>query len=155
YGRMEWWLEYDQWQFRIARAGAIGLTCPRWLGFDLDGRAIMLEAHGGGNGDAIMFIRFAPELKRRGAAGLLARCEGVDAVLVPGMPPPPSARPFLELPATQAHLVSLPACLRVSLDSVPPAPYLSADPETIARWRSVVERIPGFRVGIAFQGNPG
>src|SRR6185312_1610182 len=74
YGRMEWWLEYDQWQFRIARAGAIGLTCPRWLGFDLDGRAIMLEAHGGGNGDAIMFIRFAPELKRRGAAGVLVVC---------------------------------------------------------------------------------
>src|SRR5437899_13084387 len=61
-----------------------------------------------------------------------------------------------ELPPfdVQAPLLSLPRILRTELDTVPaPVPYLSADPLLHEHWREELNRIPGFKIGIVWQGS--
>jgi len=50
-------------------------------------------------------------------------------------------------------LVSVPGVLAVTPDSIPaPVPYLSADPQRSAAWRTRLG--PGFKIGISLQGSP-
>jgi ADP-heptose:LPS heptosyltransferase len=45
--------------------------------------------------------------------------------------------------------------LGVNESSIPrDVPYLFADPERVARWQPHVAALPGFKVGIGWQGNP-
>jgi hypothetical protein len=54
-----------------------------------------------------------------------------------------------------APLMSLPGLLGTTLDTVPAdVPYLAADPALVKKWRKRLEPVVGFRVGIAWQGNP-
>jgi hypothetical protein len=51
-------------------------------------------------------------------------------------------------------LLSLPRAFGTTIDTIPTGvPYLSADPERVARWDEVLGR-GGLRVGICWQGNP-
>jgi hypothetical protein len=50
-------------------------------------------------------------------------------------------------------LMSLPAVLGTKFISIPPAPYLSAKPVLVEKWRRELELLDGFRVGIQWQGN--
>jgi hypothetical protein len=44
---------------------------------------------------------------------------------------------------------------KTRIDTIPaPIPYLTADSQRVAHWREVLARLPGFKVGIAWQGNP-
>ena len=53
-------------------------------------------------------------------------------------------------------LLSLPLAFGTELATIPAeVPYLSADPERIARWAGRVAGLAGLKVGIAWQGNPG
>jgi hypothetical protein len=54
----------------------------------------------------------------------------------------------------QVPLMSLPGLLGVTSDSVPAAPYLSAEPARVQRWREALGPPSGLRVGIVWQGNP-
>ena len=55
----------------------------------------------------------------------------------------------------QAPLMSLPMLLGTTLETVPAgAPYLSAEPGRVERWKARLDAIPGFKVGVAWQGNP-
>jgi hypothetical protein len=61
------------------------------------------------------------------------------------------------LPAFDLHapLLSLPGILRTRLETIPASvPYLRAKPELVEYWRGILSAIPGYRVGIAWQGNP-
>jgi hypothetical protein len=56
----------------------------------------------------------------------------------------------------QGSLLSLPGVLGTTLQSIPATvPYLRADPQLLARWRTRLEGVSGFKVGIAWQGSPG
>jgi len=51
-------------------------------------------------------------------------------------------------------LLSLPLALGTDLTTIPgEVPYLTADPERVARWRARIQSLPGLRVGVAWQGN--
>src|SRR5439155_5594465 len=96
----------------------------------------------------------------------------IDRVIPAGMVAPPfdprdpSAKrqprtwaiaPGTELPHfdVQAPLLSLPAILGTTLETIPSqVPYLSADPALVERWRRELDALPGFKVGIVWQGNP-
>jgi hypothetical protein len=49
----------------------------------------------------------------------------------------------------------LPGILGLDATAIPAAlPYLAAEPERIARWRQQIDSRPGFKIGVAWQGNP-
>jgi hypothetical protein len=50
----------------------------------------------------------------------------------------------------QVPLMSLPALLHTTLATIP----ADVPPELIARWRSRLDAVDDFKIGIAWQGNP-
>jgi len=78
---------------------------------------------------------------------LLASCPGVEQVVV--------ERSQIPEFAVYAPLMSLPLIFGTTLSSVPAhVPYLKADAEDISRWRAEVGTSGGFKIGVAWQGNP-
>jgi tetratricopeptide (TPR) repeat protein len=165
-GRAQAWLQLGdfergfpefEWRWRRSVFPPRPFPQPVWDGSSLAGRTILLHAEQG-FGDTLQFIRYAPLVKQRGGwvivecqetlAPLLATCPGIDQLIVHGSP-----LPYFH---THAPLVSLPRILQTTLESIPAeVPYVSADPELIEHWRKAVDPTAGFRIGIAWQGNPG
>jgi Flp pilus assembly protein TadD len=151
-GRFE--AAWPGWEERF-RSGAVpgrGLTKPVWRGEKLEGRTLLIHAEQG-LGDTIQFCRFpfptdgpvVLEVQPRIARLLASRRDA-----------PPIVRAGDPLPAFDltCPLMSLPAVLGTNLDSIPHGiPYLSAEPEAVARWRARLGE-HGFRIGIVWQGNP-
>jgi hypothetical protein len=130
------------------------LPQPRWDGSPLEGRTILLHAEQG-QGDTIQFIRYAT-LVRGGAVivecqkplvELVKSCPGVDRVIAAGE----------RLPAfdVESPLPSLPGIFKTELATIPrDIPYLSPPAEHVAAWSKPLGDIAGFKVGIAWAGNP-
>ena len=149
------WPEYE-WRWRRPRTRPRPFAQPRWDGSPLEGRTLLLWSEQG-LGDMIQFLRYAPFAKERGGevlvecpgelAPLFSRCRGIDRLVVEGDPLGPYD--------VQAPLMSLPALLGTTLSNVPArAPYLSPDPGLAEAWAKRLSALPGFKVGIAWQGNP-
>ena len=172
------WREYE-WRLKCDPHPGYRIDQVLWNGDNLGGRTILLHAEQG-FGDTLQFIRFAPLVKRRvghvlvacqtALLQLVARCDGVDLAFDGSS----SYRPKCHV---QAPLLSLPAILGTTLDTLPTqVPYLATDPILVEHWRSelfkVIETDSGeraaaldptqrirttkpFLIGIAWQGNPG
>lgn len=118
------------------------LAFPEWDGRPISSLLILPEQ---GLGDQIMFARYAPFLQDKGVATtimchpLLTRLFGSLGV------PVLNAQGRVALPKVDAWALSpsLPFLCRTTLESIPPAPYLSAPPRGSGG------------VGIAARGNPG
>jgi tetratricopeptide (TPR) repeat protein len=150
------WPEYE-WRWR--RPGAqprLSTDRPPWDGSPLEGRTILLWCEQG-LGDALQFARYAPLVQRRGGRvvlhcpgilrALFGTLPGIDHLAAEGEPLPPFD--------VHAPLLSLPGLLGTTLATVPAdVPYLAADPALIETWGQRLAAVPGFRVGIAWQGNP-
>jgi tetratricopeptide (TPR) repeat protein len=149
------WAEYE-WRWKCLPFRPRPFTQPPWDGSPLAGRTILLHAEQG-LGDAIQFVRYAPLVKERGGSvvvecpevllGLLSTCRDIDRLVAKDSP----------LPAfdTHAPLLSLPGLFKTSRATIPAdIPYLSATPELKKRWRKEIDTAEGFRIGIAWQGNP-
>lgn len=131
---------------------------PDWNGEPLEGRRILLHAEQG-VGDTFQNVRFAKQVKERGAGRVILECpssiaelmrsvEGVDEVVIEEAAQLP---PF----DVQAYLCSLPFLVGTTLETIPKQPrYLSAPTgmrfEQIAPKRTPTER----RIGIVWSGNP-
>ena len=162
------WAECEEWRWQCKRFVPRPFPQPRWDGSPLAGRIILLHAEQG-LGDTIQFIRYAPLVKERGGRvivecqqellGLLATCPGIDRLVPAG-----SALPPFDV---YAALVSLPAILRTTLETIPAnVPYLFADPQRVSGKWLVVSGEEGrdhspltthhspLKIGIAWQGNP-
>ena len=148
------WPEYE-WRWQSKELPPFNVSQPRWDGASLAGRTILLHAEQG-LGDTLQFIRYASLVKQRGGTVLfacqasltkfLSSCPGVDQQIPSGAP----------LPDFDVHapLLSLPGIFGTTLEAIPaPVPYLHTSNELIAQWRSKLSSIPGFRVGIAWQGS--
>src|SRR5262249_12617061 len=58
--------------------------------------------------------------------------------------------------AVQASLLSLPGIFGTTPDNIPAeVPYLSVDAALAEHWRRALRQVSGFKIGIAWQGNPG
>ena len=152
------WLEYE-WRWSESREGRRLLTQPLWQGEPLASRTILLCSEQG-FGDTLQFVRYAPLVSGAGAGVVLLECQqplvrlllggcpGVDQVFALGEP----------LPAFDVHvpLLSLPKLLgTTSLQSIPAeVPYLEPAADLEQRWRTRLESVPGFRIGIVWQGSP-
>jgi tetratricopeptide (TPR) repeat protein len=126
-----------------------------WMGEDVKGRRILAFGEQG-FGDVIQFIRFAPVLQAMGAAVTvlanrrLHRLLGTvgQGVAFVDKVEPDDAFDF------QIALMSIPRVLGVRPQTVPaPQSYLAADSRRSDIWRARLGE-HGFKVGIAWQGNP-
>lgn len=150
------WPEYE-WRWRKRSITDRPLIQPLWNGSDPKGLRILLISEQG-HGDAIQFVRYAAELKKRGATTILecppplmklmARCPGVDQVYPRGQEPPDHD--------VHCPLLTLPGLMGASPDSFPrDFPYFRIDAEFVEAWQKELRAIPGFKVGVNWQGNPG
>jgi tetratricopeptide (TPR) repeat protein len=128
----------------------------RWEGRPLEGRTILLYAQHG-LGDTLQFVRYVSRVAAMGGRvtlqvqpqllSLLGRQPGATAVVSNHDDPGPFD--------VQASLLELPAILEDTLDTIPAyVPYLYADPERCARWSERLSRDDGFKIGVAWHGNP-
>jgi tetratricopeptide (TPR) repeat protein len=149
------WAEYE-WRLKCKDFAIPAFRQPVWDGAPLDGRAILLYADHG-LGDTLQFIRYAPLVRERGGrvilhcqqslAKLAASCPGIEQVIVEG-----ALLPEFEV---FVPLMSLPRILGTTLDSVPAeVPYLKADESLAGQWSGELDPARGFKIGIAWQGNP-
>jgi Flp pilus assembly protein TadD len=148
----EGWHAYEA-RRRMAGFAIRRVAAAPWDGTALDGRTLLVHAEQG-LGDTIQSIRWlsrlaglngtvlfqAPQSLRRLLAGLDAPVQlvGDDA---------PAAD--LEVP-----LMSLPHLVGPAEPFWPGRPYLTPDPERVARWRHELGGRGGLTVAIAWQGNP-
>ncbi|MCI0641970.1 MAG: tetratricopeptide repeat protein [Gemmataceae bacterium] len=149
------WKEYE-WRWQCKEFTRPAFEQPVWDGAPLEGKTILLTAEQG-LGDTLQYVRYAKLVRERGGrvlfhspkalTRLLADCPGIDQLVPPGS----------DLPAfdVYAPLLSLPNILGTTLSTVPAdVPYLGARQELVDYWRHELERFAGFRVAIAWQGNP-
>jgi tetratricopeptide (TPR) repeat protein len=149
------WRDYE-WRWKCPRPFPLPVfRQPRWDGSPLEGRTILLYAEQG-LGDTLHFVRYAALVKARGGRvivqcqkaliPLLSRTPGIDYLTAWGEAAPPFDVYF--------PLMSLPHLLGTTLETIPADnPYLFADAERVAHWRRELAPIPGFRVGIVWQGS--
>lgn len=149
------WIEYE-WRRRLKKTQWATPRQPFWDGSDLGGKTILLHTEQG-LGDTIQFARYAPLVKDRcrrvvvvcppSLVRLLRGCEGIDEVVGLGA----------SLPAfdVYAPLMSLPGIFQTVESTIPAkVPYLSADAGLVESWRRELTDYAGFRIGIAWQGDP-
>jgi Tfp pilus assembly protein PilF len=149
------WAEYE-WRLQTKEYAIPAMPQPMWDGSPLDGRTILIYGDYG-LGDTLHFIRYAPQVRDRGGhvivavrkplARIVASCPGIEAVI----PECESLPDFsVYIPA-----MSLPRIFKTTLATVPaPIPYLAAEAPLVEQWAQEIKREPGFRIGIAWQGNP-
>ena len=147
--------EYE-WRLRLQDYPAVPLQWNPWNGEPLAGRTIVVCPEQG-LGDALQFVRYAPLVKELGArvivvcsaalCPILARTPGVDALIAAGT----------ELFEADfcVRAMSLPHRLKTTLETIPAKiPYVFADPQLVMGWQQRLAQWDGFKVGIAWQGNP-
>ena len=129
---------------------------PRWQGESLEGKTILLWCEQG-FGDTLLFIRFAIELKKRGATQVLLLCQTelaellklipeIDLILIEGD----------EVPEFdyQSSLLSVPLYLETSLATIPvEIPFLVPGTERQQYWCDVLAKLEGKKVGLNWNGN--
>jgi hypothetical protein len=140
---------------QAAQRARSGSDAPEWRGEALAGKSLLVT-DSTGLGDEIHMVRYLPLLAARGAkVSFLGKpvlyrlfsTLGGDAQLLRELP----ARTAFDY---QCKLLSLPFLCGTTAENIPASvPYLQAEPELVRRWG---ERIGarGFRVGIAWKGNP-
>jgi tetratricopeptide (TPR) repeat protein len=149
------WAEYE-WRWQTGHLQARAFTQPLWDGRSLRDKTIVLHTEQG-FGDTIQFIRYASAVKNWGGTvivncekelvPLLSTCSNIDRIIARPHPLPP-----LDV---HAPLLSLPRILRTTLNTIPrEVPYLFADPSLVESWRTKLNGISGFRIGINWKGKP-
>lgn len=163
-GRALVWLsrgDYEQgwpeFEWRLSAGRSPPGHVRRWTGDELAGRTLLLEAEQG-LGDTLQFVRYASLVRRQGGRVVLAcqprlvpllaaSCPTVDQVV-----PQAETRPPFDV---SLPLFSLPGLFGTTLASVPAdLPYLHLQRSLVEKWRAILSDVPGFKVGIAWQGNP-
>ena len=151
---------FAEYEWRWKRTGMTdarrGYRGRPWLGeFPIGQRTILLAAEQG-LGDSIQFVRYAPLLARSGAKvvlevqpelkALLAAVDGVASCHARGE----------TLPAYDVYcpLGSLPLAFKTEPATIAAdIPYLRADEGRLAKWRPIIEALPGKRVALAWAGH--
>ena len=156
--RGEWERGLAEWEWRKKLPAAAARRWEKWeyRGSVMPKGTVLLHCEQG-LGDTLQFVRFARHVKNRvprvvvecpaALVPLLSRCEFIDQLVAKGAP----------LPAhdAQVSLLSLPHVLALGKDALGAGgPYLSAEPRLVDRWRAFLDRLPGRKIGIAWQGNP-
>jgi len=149
------WTEYE-WRWKRKQTPPRPFRQPVWDGSPLGGRVILLYMEQG-LGDMLQFIRYAPLVKEcsgtvivecpRFLIPLFSTCRGIDRLMAEG-----DSLPEFDV---QAPFMSLPRIFQTTLETVPgTVPYLFPGAGLVEKWRQRLSSIDGFKIGIAWQGNP-
>ena len=130
---------------------------PRWTGEEsLEGKTLFVYADQG-LGDTLQFCRYIPLLEAMGASVIFE----VQPVLKPLLRSLAMRGALIgrgePLPEFDLHvpLLSLPLALRTELATIPGGvPYLKVDPAAVSTWGQRLAALPGYKVGLNWQGNP-
>lgn len=129
---------------------------PRWTGGPAPKSLLVLDEQG--MGDTIQYMRFLPKLAASGCQITFVTHRRLFK-LIETMGAPLTLRP-MDVPGSVAGidswtpLLNLPGAMGLTTaDLTLDKPYISAEPERVARWRDWLGK-DGYRVGIAWQGNP-
>jgi FkbM family methyltransferase len=168
------WREF-LWREKSPGFAAPQVSASRWNGESLEGKSILLWAEQG-LGDTLQFVRYAAAVKARvdGAElgrvfvavqkpllALLAKLRGVDELVALG-----ELSDSAKAADYHAPLMSLPALPEFSqyaeaasfgrqAGSLPYGPpYLRPDELLTSKWREKLSSLAGYKVGIAWSGNP-
>jgi len=152
----EGWNEYE-WRFKLGtfQRSPVArflqeLTEPMWSGEDLDGKTLLVYGEQG-FGDTVQFIRYVPELAKRGCRVIVMVYPEI-AALLGAMRSISLVVPFFGLiPRYDYHiaLCSLPRILRTTIETVPHAvPYIPAPNHRGAT--AQLRKIAKFRVGFVW-----
>ncbi|WP_339728899.1 tetratricopeptide repeat protein [uncultured Gimesia sp.] len=149
------WRGYER-RVDIGPATRTAYSGPRWQGESLAGKTILLWCEQG-FGDTLLFLRFAIELKRQGAAQVLLLCQTeladllqsipeIDQILIEGDPIPEYDY--------QSALLSVPLYLETSLETIPvDVPFLVPSVERQQHWLDFLSEYEGKKIGLNWSGN--
>ena len=146
-------------EHRLAGTGALPaltrLPGVAWDGGALDGQHVLVQEEQG-LGDLLQFVRYAAQLKARGAARVTVQCASDAAALIGSVPGVDAvALRGAALPAFDVHvpILSLPYRCGTTMASIPTgAPYLTASERPVAQ--RVREAPNALKVGLVWGGNP-
>ncbi len=155
----DWALGWPNYELRFRKrrnaSARTGHPAPEWTGENLAGRSILLYGEQG-FGDALQFIRFAPLLQAQGATVTVLTNRRLHRILASAG----AELAFVEATPLHKHfdfqiaLMSIPGVLGLRPDTVHAAvAYLAPDPRRAEIWRARLG-VHGFKVGLAWQGNP-
>lgn len=155
----DWERGWDGYEFRFYKKNNAAYRpdnpASEWSGEPLAGRRVLLFAEQG-FGDAMQFIRYVPTIQAMGATVTVMaqrRLHRLLGTVAPGVDFVTAATPNMRFDF-QAPLMSLPRLLKVRVDTIrAPTSYLHADPTRSEIWHARLGS-HGFRVGLAWQGNP-
>lgn len=140
----------------VRNAAGETVAKPRWTGGPAPKSLLVLDEQG--MGDTLQFMRFLPRLAAEGTEITFVTHRRLFS-LIRSMGAPMELR-AMDVPGKVAGieawtpLLNLPGAMGLtSADLGMEAPYIVAEPERIARWAEWLGT-DGFRVGIAWQGNP-
>lgn len=118
-----------------------------------------------GNGDTIQFCRYIPMMIAQDCRVVFETFEPMMALMKYNFPraqvvPIAKNYPGLEgIPECdyQIPLMSLPRVFKTTLDNIPPAPYLKAEPEFVEKWHKKLNKACGeswesLRIGLCWAG---
>ncbi len=153
------WTEYE---YRLERSQrriqTLGLAAPVWRGEDLSGKSVLVLTEQG-HGDTLQFVRYLRLMHERGAV-LTGAFQPALRNVLPSCPVPVTWIEADEAAGAgqhfdyHVHLLSLPHRFATRRETIPAeVPYLFADPAKVAAWRQRLGG-QGFKVGVAWQGNP-
>jgi hypothetical protein len=152
----EGWIEYDWLLTSPPLNFNRDFPQPRWDGSPIAGKTLLLHGEGG-HGDAIHFVRYAPQAAASGATILLEchpalfklfrQIRGVSKLLARGD----------SLPHFDAHipLQGMPRLCRTTEQTIPSrSPYLTAPPKRVAKFLPKISSHAGLKVGLVWAGKP-
>lgn len=152
------WLEYE-WRWLTAQLTRPEIPRPRWDGRDLEGKSLLVHTEQG-IGDAVQLVRLLPLLRtQKKVAKLVFACQKAIQKLLANSVDVDEWFPIDE-PAsitfdTFTPMLALPFLLGINEHNLPKkVPYLIADPARLAKWKPIVDALPGFKIGIGWQGSP-
>jgi tetratricopeptide (TPR) repeat protein len=150
------WPEFE-WRWKTTQQQPRNFVQPIWGGESLSGRTILLHTEQG-LGDTLQFVRYASVVKQFGGRvivecplsllPLLRSNREIDQLIGMG-----DTLPNFDV---HAPLLSLPRILKTTIENIPAkVPYLFAEPALVARWKSQLADLMGYRIGINWRGRPG
>jgi tetratricopeptide (TPR) repeat protein len=132
----------------------IAPSWPVWNGEDIAGKRLLVLEEAA-HGDAFMLARYFPMFAARGIDATVECRPHMHKILSQA----PGVRLVTQIDSDerfdyQIHFFSVPRAFKTRLESIPGGvPYLKADPLLAAKWAGRLGR-GGFKVGVAWQGNP-